>query len=514
MKSTQYKNFIKTLPVDTRTIVEYAISIFKDLETKKIIISKKDDTNFTKFSTLTEIDKAFLAIFISLLTVSNEAKVVFGQNGVNRDTVLEFLEKSNEKVVIPLSISQLSEEEKEKIYCSRFYFLNTILNDENIKTETLTPEMLAYLILNNNEITSIFDIFYNQTYKNIEKAQEHESFKELSKRFLQIYKVPLKMPEKISQESKEDRETLDEYGINISMQDNLHPSIGRENELRNIQIALKTPSKRGVILVGEPGVGKRNIVEGLALKIKNKDVPIGLQNKEIIEIDLATLIAGTSYRGQFEERVKKILNEAKNNSNIILFIDGIQNGISGEENNKLDFVSMLSGYLARGEISVIATTTKDAYTNIFLPNEIISSRLWKISIEEPSLEIVEQILYECLDELIEKTGVSFPNDNERKSFLIKSIVEITSKEKRGYFAYGNNPDLARGILERTFAIASINDHNEVEEIDLVEALQTDETLSKDARERQAAKIRATIPFEKKQEADNIVPIQLLQKKHR
>jgi len=507
MKKEGYKSFLKSLPIDTRIIIDYAISIYKDLEEQEMFISNKTQK-------IDKVDKAYLSILLSLLTVNTTAKKYLQDNSVDRETLLEFIEAYNKNILITLEMKIIPEEEKNRIFNEAFFFLKNLTQNEEI-SRFLTPEKLTYMILKNNENSNVIDEFYKETYTDIETAKEHKSFIGLEKADDNIelyYQEEFNEIEEV--ETSKETETLpkkenvmfNDFGNNISNQKKLTTAIDRNQELRNIQIALMTPSRKGVILVGEPGVGKRTIVESLAKNINEGNVPQGLKDKEIIEIEIASLLAGTTYRGDFEERVKTILDTARDNENIILFINDIHKGINNsEEENKLDFVSMLNTYLSKGEISVIATTTKEAYNNIILPNNI-SNKLWKITVEEPSIEVVEEILHNCVDKIGKITGISFPID-ETRDYIIKEIVDISSKEKRGYFSSGNNPLLAKGILERTFAIASINNHKKVELTDLIEAIETDETLSKDSREKKAKSISQNqIPARNQ---NNIIKLQLI-----
>lgn len=498
MKTIRYKQFISCLPVDTKTVIDYSFSMFKDIEKKDIYINKNKQK-------IKEIDKAYLSLFLAFLTINTDIKKYFYENAVDRDIVLEFLENYNDKLIFPIEMKPIYEDEKEKIFLEQFSFLEKLVETKN----KITIEKLANYVFSNNDISKILDIFFKETYKDIENAREHKSIKGLRNNEEKV--IELKNNSETSIASKKEieieKETtiLDKYGISYNKKYDLHQAISREQEIRNIQIALMTPSKRSVVLVGPPGVGKRTIVESLAKNIKEEtNIPDSFKDKKIIEIDISSIIAGTSFRGQFEERVKEILDEAKNNNNIILFINDIHKGINaGEEENRIDFVSMLNNYLSRGELSLIATTTKEAYENIILPNNI-SNKLWKITVDEPTIDVVEEILYSCIPEMSEITKVKFPND-ENGRFMIKIIAQTTSKEKRGYFSSGNNPDLAKGILERTFAIASINNHKSVEKEDLIEAIETDESISKEAREKQANILRQTIP----KIENNIIKLKLI-----
>lgn len=478
MKHTKYKQFINTIPIETKTIIEYALLFYKTLEKEQLFIDEKDVSSFVSFKSLSELDKAFLAIFVSLLTVNTNVKKTLNSSNVDIDKLLEFIADCNKEYTLLEEVSDLSEEEKEKIYCSRFYFLNSLLHDQNIDVKDLTPESLAYLILEGNHLSSIIERFYLHSFDEAGSLDKHQSY--------------IKLKELVEDSKKvfNDKTYLDEYGVNLSRKEHLQRAIGRDAEIRNIEIALLTPSKKGSILVGNPGVGKRTIVEGLARKIKEGDVPLELRNKEIIEIDLATIVAGTSYRGQLEERVKRILDEARDNSNVILFINGIHNGMaSSEESNRIDFISVLGNYLSRGEISVIATTTEEDYFKVVLPNDNISSKLNKITVGEPSKKVIEEILYDSIDEISRLTKVSMPINDGVRELIINTIVSITSKDKRGYFSTRSNPDLARNLLERTFAIASINNHDEICLDDLIESVESDESLSKDARNREVTRLR-------------------------
>ena len=152
-----------------------------------------------------------------------------------------------------------------------------------------------------------------------------------------------------------DPNVLEKFGRNIVdavKQGKIDPVIGREEEIRRVIKILSRKTKNNPVLIGEPGVGKTAIVEGLARRILDKDVPIGLQNKMIYELDLAALVAGAKFRGEFEERLKAVLNKIKeSNGEIILFIDEIHNIVgAGRADGAMDASNMLKPMLARGEL--------------------------------------------------------------------------------------------------------------------------------------------------------------------
>ena len=156
---------------------------------------------------------------------------------------------------------------------------------------------------------------------------------------------------------EENENVLEKYGRDITndvKQGKIDPVIGRDEEIRSITRILSRKTKNNPVLIGEPGVGKTAIVEGLALRIVKGDVPTSLKNKTIWELDLAALVAGAKYRGEFEERLKKVLDEVKkSNGDIIMFIDEIHMIVGTGSDNAMDVSNILKPMLARGEIHVV-----------------------------------------------------------------------------------------------------------------------------------------------------------------
>jgi len=197
-------------------------------------------------------------------------------------------------------------------------------------------------------------------------------------------------------EGKKSSKLLDQFGRNLTKlaaDGKLDPVVGRETEIERIMQILSRRTKNNPILIGEPGVGKTAVVEGLAQQITHGDVPELLKNKQIYTLDLAALVAGSKYRGEFEERLKKVMKEITQRGDIILFIDEIHNLVgAGAAEGAIDAASILKPALARGELQTIGATTLDEYRKYFERDSALERRFQQIRVDQPSTEETVQIL--------------------------------------------------------------------------------------------------------------------------
>ena len=218
---------------------------------------------------------------------------------------------------------------------------------------------------------------------------------------------------------------LDNFGRDLTAlaeEGKLDPVVGREKEIQRVSQILSRRKKNNPLLIGEPGVGKSAIAEGLALRIIKRKVSRILFNKRVVTLDLASLVAGTKYRGQFEERMKAVMNELEKNDDIILFIDEIHTIVgAGGATGSLDASNMFKPALARGEIQCIGATTLDEYRQYIEKDGALERRFQKVIVEPTTVEETIQILNNIKEKYEEHHNVEYTNE------AIEACVKLTSR---------------------------------------------------------------------------------------
>ncbi len=245
------------------------------------------------------------------------------------------------------------------------------------------------------------------------------------------------------QQAKSETPVLDNFGIDLTKaaEDNaLDPIVGREKEIERLAQILSRRKKNNPVLIGEPGVGKSAIVEGLALRIIQRKVSRVLFDKRVITLDLASIVAGTKYRGQFEERMKAILNELSKSTNIILFIDEIHTIVgAGGATGSLDAANMLKPSLARGEIQCIGATTLDEYRQYIEKDGALERRFQKIMVDPTTPEETIEILHNIKSRYEDHHNVNYTDS------AIDSCVKLTMR----YISDRHLPDKAIDALDES-----------------------------------------------------------------
>ncbi len=246
-----------------------------------------------------------------------------------------------------------------------------------------------------------------------------------------------------TRQQKPDNNTpvLDSFGTDMTQlaaEGKLDPVVGREKEIERLAQILSRRKKNNPILIGEPGVGKSAIVEGLALRIIEKKVSRILFGKRVVALDMTAIVAGTKYRGQFEERIRAILNELKKNTNVILFIDEIHNIVgAGSAAGSMDAANMLKPALARGEIQCIGATTLDEYRQNIEKDGALERRFQKVLVEPTTPEETLQILRNIKDKYEEHHNVTYTES------ALEACVKLTER----YITDRNFPDKAIDALD-------------------------------------------------------------------
>ena len=343
---------------------------------------------------------------------------------------------SGENINIYLSNELLKILENSKVLMKEF-------NDSFI-----SPEIILYSIINDNN-SEIYQLLSRFNF---------------NKETLKAVIFKLRKGQTIDEKnSKIDSDALKKYSIDLTelaKVGKLDPVVGREEEIRRSVQVLSRRTKNNPVLIGEPGVGKTAIVEGLALRIINNDIPDSLKNKKVISLDLGALVAGAKFRGDFEERLKKILKEvSENEKSLILFIDEIHNLVgAGKSEGAMDASNLLKPALARGELHCIGATTLNEYRENIEKDAALARRFQQILIEEPSEEDAISILRGLKEKYEVHHGVKILDS------AIVSAVELSKRYINDRFL----PDKAIDLMDEAAARIRLQIDSKPEKLDSIE----------------------------------------------
>jgi ATP-dependent Clp protease ATP-binding subunit ClpC len=334
----------------------------------------------------------------------------------------------------------------------------TFLEAKNLNSDEISPEHLMLSILKHGDniaskVLSEFDINYESYKSELEYVIQEESgnYQDF------MNQGPSDSDSSYEEEgekgqfgskrgaSKSRTPVLDNFGRDITRlaeEDKLDPIIGRETEIERVSQILSRRKKNNPILIGEPGVGKTAIVEGLALRIMHRKVSRNLFNKRIVMLDLAALVAGTKYRGQFEERMKAIMGELEKSRDVILFIDEIHTIVgAGGATGSLDASNIFKPALSRGELQCIGASTLDEYRQHIEKDGALDRRFQKVLVDPPSADEAEHILHNIKPKYEEFHNVSYSDE------AIKACVKLSDR----YISDRFLPDKAIDVLDEVGA---------------------------------------------------------------
>ena len=352
----------------------------------------------------------------------------------------------------------------------------TFLEAKNLNSDEISPEHLMLSILKHGDniaskVLSEFDINYESYKSELEYVIQEESgnYQEFLNQGPSDSEGSYEEEGEKSQfgakrgASKSRTPVLDNFGRDITRlaeEDKLDPIIGRENEIERVSQILSRRKKNNPILIGEPGVGKTAIVEGLALRIMQRKVSRNLFNKRIVMLDLAALVAGTKYRGQFEERMKAIMGELEKSRDVILFIDEIHTIVgAGGATGSLDASNIFKPALSRGELQCIGASTLDEYRQHIEKDGALDRRFQKVLVDPPSAEEAEHILHNIKSKYEEFHNVAYSDE------AIRACVKLSDR----YISDRFLPDKAIDVLDEVGARVHLKNIHVPKHIEELEA---------------------------------------------
>ena len=384
---------------------------FTEDSRKALTLSKKEkDINNSEYISTKHL-------LLAILSIDNDLKKKLNSYGLSYSNVKRLIQKDNKK--------------------SNTYFYSPRLKD-----------ILEKLIIDSKDSNT--DITIERLFLSI-VIKDTEAYKILNKLNININNLTKEL-----KTNKDKSLLIDKLGINLN-NESIDKVIGRDKEIDELIEILNRKNKCNPILIGEAGVGKTAIVEGLVNRIINKEVPDNLLNKKIYSIDIASIISGTKYRGEFEEKIKRIIDEIIENKDIILFIDEIHSlvGAGSSMDGGLDASNILKPYLSRGKLKVIGATTLNEYSKTIEKDKALDRRFQKILVKEPDKRELKEILLNIKNIYEKYHGVLINED------VINEIIKLSKK----YIYNKKEPDRSIDILDSVSSKVSIKKIEEEKELE-------------------------------------------------
>ncbi len=396
-------------------------------------------------------------ILFGLMTVTDgRAASILRENGVDSERYLYYYRKSIDKtspiIGFTATTKKLFEFAIDYSLKARVGYVGTehLLLAVLVNTDCLAVTILRAMKIN---VDKIINELENMLFAGFEDDDDEDD-DVADSIFGKTFGAGNSSKQKKTEQPEEDLGELGKFGVNLNkraMDGKLDPVIGRKDEIDRVIQILSRRTKNNPVLIGEPGVGKSAVVEGLAQAIVRGNVPELLSDKIVFSLDLAGMLAGARYRGDFEERLKKAIDTVKQNGNIILFIDEIHNivgaGSTGEGN--MDAANILKPMLSRGELQTIGATTIDEYRKYIEKDPALERRFQPIMVEAPSTEETVEILKGLRDKYESHHGVSIPDD------AIISAVSLSDRYITDRFL----PDKAIDLIDEAASRVRLDSYN-------------------------------------------------------
>ena len=409
-------------------------------------------------------------VLAAIAAVDCPAKAILERNGVTMESICEMISADDMAIEAPVNDYEIEESLRILRLETKRLFNDAADMSRRVGMQgVIAPEHLLFILANSRAMTAnalltragadiggIIDDLSNEFSNSGARGEIGGNYSEAGPEL----NAPGKSPRK-EKGKKGARKTLDEFGKNLTAMakdGKIDPVIGREEEINRVMQILARRTKNNPCLVGDPGVGKTAIAEGLALKVATGDVPDILQGKAVYSIDMGSMVAGSKYRGDFEERIKNVLTEATSDPNIILFIDEIHTLIgAGGGEGSLDAANIMKPMLTKNELQIIGATTMDEYSKYIEKDSALERRFQKVIVDEPSTSEAIQILKGLRPKYEEHHKIRITDE------AIEQAVMLSSRYVSDRFL----PDKAIDLVDEAAARKRINfaDDNEKRKIE-------------------------------------------------